>query len=136
MKSLSNRSLRRIARVIGEKEPEGETSLKDEVIDFFSENSDPEDELLHEWAESKGYEPDEVETEVYKLATAYVKFLTGGRFNETNIREDEVDSDELALGIEVELEHTPDEETAKRIALDHLAELPDYYTRLRKMEED
>jgi hypothetical protein len=40
------------------------------------------------------------------------------------------------MGIEIELEHTDDREIAKKIALDHLAEIPDYYTRLKKMEDE
>lgn len=43
---------------------------------------------------------------------------------------------ELALGIEIELEHTSDREIAERIAKDHLAEFADYYTRLTKMEDE
>lgn len=46
----------------------------------------------------------------------------------------EVDSNELLMGIEVEMEHTDDPAIALDIAMDHLAELPDYYTRLAKME--
>jgi hypothetical protein len=54
---------------------------------------------------------------------------------------------EIAKGIEVEKEHSdtiewaekhPDatvEEVAKRIAEDHVGEIPDYYTRLKKMED-
>jgi hypothetical protein len=41
---------------------------------------------------------------------------------------------ELAMGIQVELEHTTSDQAAKEIALDHLLELPDYYTKLGKME--
>lgn len=41
---------------------------------------------------------------------------------------------ELEMGIKVECEHTTSDQAAKEIALDHLAELPDYYTRLDKME--
>lgn len=48
----------------------------------------------------------------------------------------EFDPTELAMGIEVEKEHTDTLETAKAIAKDHLAEIPDYYTRLKKMEEE
>jgi hypothetical protein len=44
--------------------------------------------------------------------------------------------DELEKGIDVELEHTPKKEIAKEIAKDHLDEIPDYYTRLIKMEEE
>jgi len=43
---------------------------------------------------------------------------------------------ELKLGIKIELEHTNKKEIAKEIALDHLSEIPDYYTRLVKMEKE
>ncbi|MHA1806712.1 MAG: DUF5661 family protein [Candidatus Thorarchaeota archaeon] len=42
---------------------------------------------------------------------------------------------QLEMGIKVEQEHTKNPEMAREIALDHLLELPDYYTRLQKMEE-
>lgn len=53
-----------------------------------------------------------------------------------NVPDSKFDSNELAMGIEIEKEHTNDEAIAKEIAKDHLAELPDYYTRLKKMEEE
>jgi hypothetical protein len=42
---------------------------------------------------------------------------------------------ELANGIEVELEHTGDRELAEEIAMDHLYEDPEYYTKLKHVEE-
>jgi predicted kinase len=42
---------------------------------------------------------------------------------------------QIKLGTSVEHEHTKDNDKAKRIAMDHVAELPDYYTRLTKMEK-
>lgn len=39
---------------------------------------------------------------------------------------------QLEMGIKVEHEHTEDEGKARRIALDHLDEKPDYYTKLKK----
>ena len=39
---------------------------------------------------------------------------------------------ELAMGIKVEMEHTDDVEVAKKIAMDHLAENPNYYSDLKK----
>lgn len=42
---------------------------------------------------------------------------------------------QLAKGIEVELEHTSDSAIAKEIALDHIAERPDYYDMLIKAEQ-
>lgn len=44
--------------------------------------------------------------------------------------------EQLLKGIEVELEHTNDKDKAKEIAMDHLFEMPDYYTKLKKMEND
>lgn len=41
---------------------------------------------------------------------------------------------EYRAGVKVEMEHTDDPREAALIAYDHLAEMPDYYTRLRKME--
>lgn len=46
----------------------------------------------------------------------------------------DVDQQELAKGVKVEQEHTQHPQIAKRIATDHLVEIPDYYTRLDKME--
>lgn len=41
---------------------------------------------------------------------------------------------EISLGKRVEREHTSDEEKIKEIVFDHLVEFPDYYTRLKNME--
>jgi len=42
---------------------------------------------------------------------------------------------QIAKGIKVETEHTKDHKLAKEIAMDHLIEFPDYYDRLKKMED-
>jgi Protein of unknown function (DUF5661) len=42
---------------------------------------------------------------------------------------------ELNKGIAVEQEHTADLAVAREIALDHLNEYPDYYTRLKAVEK-
>lgn len=42
---------------------------------------------------------------------------------------------ELEIGTGVEHEHTKSDEKARKIAMDHVAEIPDYYTRLTKMEK-
>lgn len=41
---------------------------------------------------------------------------------------------QLDMGIKIEKEHTTDRETAREIALDHLREDPNYYTKLQKAE--
>jgi hypothetical protein len=43
---------------------------------------------------------------------------------------------QLDMGEPIEHEHTKDHELATDIALQHLDEIPDYYTRLKKMEAD
>ena len=43
---------------------------------------------------------------------------------------------ELEQGIEIEMEHTNDEDVAREIAMDHLWEMGDYYSRLVNMEHD
>ena len=41
---------------------------------------------------------------------------------------------QLKMGIPIEHEHTNNKDLATDIALQHLDEIPDYYTRLKKME--
>lgn len=41
---------------------------------------------------------------------------------------------QLKIGVPIEHEHTKDKMLATKIALQHLGEIPDYYTRLKKME--
>lgn len=43
---------------------------------------------------------------------------------------------QLQMGMRVEMEHTSDKRIAREIAKDHLAEFPDYYTRLQAMEKE
>ena len=69
-------------------------------------------------------------------------FLLGGKSNETPV---EYDPNELKLGIEIEKEHFSafgliNEKLinylAEKVAKDHLAEFPYYYTALKKMEQE
>ena len=43
---------------------------------------------------------------------------------------------QIEMGKKIELEHVDEEGLAKEIAMDHLDEIPDYYTRLNKMEKE
>ena len=52
-----------------------------------------------------------------------------------NTRPEDVDPEELEMGVDVEHEHTDDDDIAEEIALDHLTEDPEYYTHLKEMEE-
>ena len=62
-----------------------------------------------------------------------------GKHND--VPDDKFDSEELQMGISVEMEHTNDKEIAKAISKDHLSEIPGtgngdgYYSLLKKMEK-
>lgn len=43
---------------------------------------------------------------------------------------------QMAIGAKIEREHTNSDAEAREISRDHLAEIPDYYTRLKKMEKE
>lgn len=47
-----------------------------------------------------------------------------------------IDEKQLEKGIKHEYEHTSDIEIAKKIALDHISEIPNYYDLLEKLEKD
>jgi Mn-dependent DtxR family transcriptional regulator len=58
----------------------------------------------------------------------------GGRADKA--KESDFDPKELQEGIAHEMEHTDDPKVAKEIAMDHLAEDPEYYEHLEEMEEE
>ena len=60
--------------------------------------------------------------------------LKHGLARKEHLKPSQVNKSELRKGIKVEMEHTSDRCTAQCIAMDHLAEIPDYYTRLARME--
>lgn len=49
-----------------------------------------------------------------------------------NTPSDKVNPNQLSLGVQIEMEHSNDPEIAKEIAMDHLTEDPEYYTKLIK----
>ena len=51
-----------------------------------------------------------------------------------DLLEEDVDHEQLEMGIKVEMEHTKNREMSKLIALDHLYEDPQYYTKLKEIE--
>lgn len=65
-----------------------------------------------------------------KLSKTNEDIIPGGKGD--SLSEKDVDPKELKMGIKVELEHTKNSNLAKEIALDHLAEDPKYYTKLKK----
>lgn len=63
-----------------------------------------------------------------------LNLLPGGKGD--NLDEEDVDQDELMKGLEVEMEHTTNKKIAREIALDHLAEDPEYYTKLEAIHKE
>ena len=104
------------------------------IVDFFQNSPNPDDATYHQFAEGNGWDINQAEGIAYALATRFVNLLRGGLAAENEFTIDMADPNELQMGIEIEYEHTPDASVAKKIALDHLAKIPDYYTRLQQME--
>ena len=61
-------------------------------------------------------------------------FIEGGLADDEHLSK--YDPQQISMGIEVEMEHTNDPKVALEIAMDHLEEIPDYYTHLDKMEKE
>lgn len=125
-----------VRRLKAQENPFGLDKMAMDVAEFFAKTPDPDDDKFHAWAEKKGLNVHKAEAAAYILATAFTTFFLNGKANEKGFTEADADKDELAKGIKVEMEHTSSKEMATRIAIDHLAEISDYYTRLKKMEED
>lgn len=112
---------------------EKEEEVKKIIMDFLKINTSPSDEEMHDLAKKAGVKEEIFEAAVYEILGSFAGF---GRAKENGFEESDADPKELRIGIRVESEHTNWPPMAKRIALDHLSEIPDYYTRLLKMERD
>ena len=109
----------------------GMGDLHSEIINYFKTNPNPSDNDIHKLAEKMGIDSHELEEHIYMILG---NLLTKG---ESEGFTGTYDKAQLEAGTEVELrEHTPDPLIAEKIAKDHLAEIPDYYTRLEKMESE
>lgn len=104
--------------------------IESELINLFSSKRDIVDDEVHNLADKLGIEHSELENKIYNMLS---DFWYAGKAKEFN---GDYDPLQLEMGIKVEMEHTSNPIIAKRIAMDHLAEISDYYTRLDKMERD
>jgi len=52
-----------------------EKSIKDKLIKFFKNNSNPSDNDIHDFAEKEGIDPHDFEEHIYKLLGSLVKKL-------------------------------------------------------------
>ena len=127
------RTLKKIAKFLGEAtDPE----LRMKLMTYFKENPEPSDEGeggVHDFADEEDINPHEFEESIYAILGS---FFGAGFAKEQGFTEKDADPEQLKMGVKVEMEHTTDPLIAKRIALDHLTEIKDYYTRLAKMEAE
>ncbi len=96
--------------------------LEDRLGDVQTTNTTEDDNL------------DKIEQEANLVGTMTFRNWTDS-LNEiqTPAKEEDVNPKELKIGIEVEMEHTDSQAKAKVIALQHLAEDPKYYTKLKSL---
>jgi len=121
-------------------------SQEKKIIDFVTNTYNLDDSTFHAFCDALEVDPHEAEEVVYahvskaKKEAASLKDLmhSGKAKNKGTYRPDQMDK-----GKKVEHEHTegakldkPVQDTvARKISKDHLKEIPDYYTRLKHMEE-
>jgi len=108
----------------------GESDIHVEIIKWFIANPYPKDDAVHAFAEELGVDPHKFEGHIYMLLSS---MLSEGKSKGKDIKHD---PKELEMGIKVEMEHTTTPLISRKISLDHLVEIPDYYTRLAKMESE
>jgi len=102
--------------------------VDDSDVDWTNEGDDDELEAMIKKMEDEEYGERVIKSDVLD------KPLEEDQLNEGKGKElhpNQINPDELRMGIKVELEHTDDLDKAKKIALDHLAENPYYYTALK-----
>ena len=111
-----------------------EEPVDDSDVDWVAEGNDEDDEL--EAMIKKMEQEKEGEEAIMSQFDPMEEELNEGRKKKKKESEDElhpnqINPHELRMGIQVELEHTDELDVAKKIALDHLAENPFYYTQLK-----
>ena len=106
-----------------------------ELAKYLGTDDKAKDEKPEEAEEEEAEEPEEDGKKPEDMAKEkWEAFASYGRAHEKGFTAKDADAKELAAGTKVEMEHTKDPMIAERIALDHLADHPDYYTRLAVME--
>ena len=105
-------------------------SDKAKIQAFIRKSPKLTDDEFHDFCEKLGVNVHKAEEVAYAMARS----LAGGEAGDRKVPGES--SKQLTLGKRVEMEHTRDPKVAEEIARDHLAEIPDYYTRLHKMESE
>jgi len=104
--------------------------IEDKIFEFFSKTPPKSDDDVHNLAKLLNIEPNILEQKIYDILAS---FLNAGRYK--TYKGPAFDLEQIKMGIKVEMEHTTNPKISERIAKDHLTELPDYYSRLSRMEQ-
>lgn len=103
----------------------------DKVLSYFRDSKKPTTVDIDKLSIKLGVPKEQLYDSIFDLLSEFSTKI--GRHVST--KDENVDANELAMGIKVESEHTDSEYIARLIALDHLSELKDYYSRLAEMEK-
>jgi len=118
------------ANILNIKKAQQEDIAKADVAQTFlayiAKNPDPPDKAIHALADKLGIEHDKFEARIYGILSDVIEHGKDGP---------QPDKKQLAMGIKVESEHTKHTLLAEFIARAHLKEIPDYYSRLKVMED-
>jgi hypothetical protein len=107
----------------------GEDARK-KIRDYVRSKKGLSDKKFHEHSKRLGVKNDKAEEVAYEEARA----LHGGKAEEKGAKKPS--PQQMAMGQKVEAEHSHDPKVRREIASDHLAEIPDYYSRLKRMEAE
>ena len=115
----------------------------DAVLDYFADASGSFRDLVATITNDYGIDADranqiakmimETVPQMIHIKYAAKDVLPGGKGD--NKADSDFNPKQIADGVKIEAEHTPNPKIRKEIAKDHLTEMPDYYTKLKQMEK-
>lgn len=76
-------------------------NLKKEIIQLFRDNPNPDDKIIHAFAEEKGYDPHFIENIIYQLVTEHVKMIA----KDTNFEPELGEANHVGNNV---VEHSPE----------------------------
>ena len=117
-----------------ESQPTGEITGQT-VMEFLKNNPFPTFDQLESYCQQGGLDIATMMTSVLALATLMVQFLSQGKLVESGMTYDQLDQQQLQAGEQVEAEHCSIPQLQRKIAGDHLAEHPEYYTYIEQAEQ-
>lgn len=98
------------------KETNKDMEIDKKIFAFFTDNPEPEDSKVHEFAGTLGIDEHEFEGMIYRILGSIIGHGKSIGFKGT------YDPEQLKAGIKVEMEHTNHPLFAEKISKDHLAE--------------